>query len=221
MRLVEALALAKPEADRLLAAAGLGAARPPPDWQSEAFAGVRHIIGLMLARHDPFPGLLCDRAATILHTNRGFADVLGFAGLRLAAAPYPPNLYDLTLHPEGIIRHLINTDEVVPHTLHRLRLAAAQHHGAAQTLARVLRYPSAQLGRFSPHSGSVGGVISEHYRVGVQDIRIVSTTSTFGSPEDETAQHIQIEFFFPADEGTQALFEGFTVANALGDSGNR
>lgn len=206
-RLVEALALSKPEADRLLTAAGLGGTSTRLDWQSPAFAEVRSVIALMLAKHEPFPALLCDRSGVILATNRGFDSIIAFAGLSLPNEHYPYNLHDLTLHPSGIIQFLINAEEVVPHTLHRLRLAAAQHSGAAQTLARVLRYPSASLGRFSNQPTAIGGVMCEHYCVGGQDVRIVSTTSTFGSPEDETAQHLQIEFFFPADAATQALFE--------------
>lgn len=208
MRLVEALALSKPEADRLMAAAGLVGPRAALDWHAPALSEVRRIVGLMLARHDPFPALLCDRSGDILATNHGFDAILGFAGIVLADALYPRNLYDLTLHPEGIFRFLINAQDVVPHTLHRLRLAAAQHGGAAKTLTRALRYPSSRLGRFSHQPGTAGGVLTEHYCIGSQDVRIISTTSTFGSPEDETAQHIQIEFFFPADTETQALFEG-------------
>lgn len=207
MRLVEALALSKPEVGRFMAAAGLGGPRATLDWHAPALAEARRIVGLMLARHDPFPALLCDRSGDILATNQGFDAILGFAGIVLTDVVYPRNLYDLTLHPEGIFRLLINAQDVVPHTLHRLRLAGAQHEGAAKTLARVLRYPSARLGRFSHQARAVSGVLTEHYRIGAENVRIVSTTSTFGSPEDEIAQHIQIELFFPADAGTQSLFE--------------
>jgi transcriptional regulator with XRE-family HTH domain len=203
MQIVEALALSKPEADQLLVAAGLTAQRAPLDWHAPALGDVRATIDLMLAKHAPYPAIACDRAGTILATNAGFDWALAAVGLTIGDWA---NLHDLTLHPNGLAPHMINPEAIVPHTLRRLRMAATGAEAAATTLHRVAAYPIASQFRHARADENYAGVLIERYRLRTGDIALISVTAAFGSPEDEIAQHIQIELFFPADAETEATF---------------
>jgi transcriptional regulator with XRE-family HTH domain len=202
-QIVEALALSKPEADQLLVAAGLASQRAPLDWHAPALAGARATIDLMLAKHTPYPAIACDRAGTILATNAGFDWALTAVGLTIGDWV---NLHDLTLHPKGLTPHMINPEAIVPHTLRRLRMAATGVKAAATTLHRVAAYPIAAQFRHDRGDENYAGVLIERYRLTSGDIALISVTAAFGSPEDEIAQHIQIELFFPADAETESTF---------------
>jgi hypothetical protein len=199
----KALALSKPEADQLLVAAGLASQRAPLDWHAPALVDVRATIDLMLAKHGPYPAIACDRAGTILATNAGFDWAVTAVGLTIG---HWSNLHDLTLHPNGLAPHMINPEAIVPHTLRRLRMAATGAEAAATTLHRVAAYPVAEQFRHVRGEETYTGVLIERYRLNSGDIALISVTAAFGSPEDEIAQHIQIELFFPADTVTEATF---------------
>ncbi len=204
VQIIDALLLSKPESDQFLAAAGMVLQRLPLDWCAPGLAGVRSTIALMLAKHDPYPALACDRAGKILATSNGFDRALGAA--RLDRADWT-NLYDLTLHSDGLAAHMINPEAIVPHTLYRLRMAATMDAGAAQTLQRVVRFPVVRDQRLTPNVAGSDGVLVERYRLDDHDIALISVTAAFGSPEDEIAQQVQIEMFFPADEVTREFLE--------------
>jgi transcriptional regulator with XRE-family HTH domain len=204
VQVIEALMLAKPEADQLLAAAGLGPHRPALDWHAPSLASVRETIALMLGKHDPFPALACNRAGDILVTNSGFDRALGAAGIDRSDWS---NLYDLTLSPEGLAARMVNPEAIVPHTIHRLRMAAATSEAAENTLRRASQFAVVRDYRLASGGAKFGGVLVERYRLEDRDIALISVTAGFGSPEEEIAQQIQIELFFPADEATRAFLE--------------
>jgi transcriptional regulator with XRE-family HTH domain len=204
-RLVAALALHRHEADALLTAAGLRAPSAVPAWSDPAFAAVRAATRLLIDSHEPWPAIICDHAGTILATNAAFDRVMVLAGGNAMLATTGHNLYDLTLHPQGLYPLMDNPEAIVPHTLLRLRRAAASDPAARQTLMRVGDWPNVSThGAISAPDG--GGALCERYRIGDMTIAIHSMTTCFGCPEDATAQVIQIELFLPADNATRSLF---------------
>jgi transcriptional regulator with XRE-family HTH domain len=224
-RLVDALALGQPEASRLLAAAGVRASRAPVAWNDPAMAEARGVIGRLLERHEPYPGVVCDRGGEVLLTGASFDGLLAAAdpGSDLWSATCtsrPRNLYDLTLHPAGIVRLLLNPEAVVPHVVRRLRLAAAVHEGASCTLERVSAYPATRSFRGLAGTEVSSAVVTEDYRLGAEVVRLISTLCCFGAPEDETAQDILIEMFFPADPATDRLLRRVTT-DAAGGCGHQ
>jgi transcriptional regulator with XRE-family HTH domain len=202
-KLIDALDLDFAAANRLLAAAGLAPARPSLGWDDPGFATARHAVQLAIAHHEPFPGIVTDRGGDVIERTAGIDALLAAAALPDAwtttGADGRPNLYDLSLHPDGIVGLLVNPDIVVPHTLARLEAAADTWPEAARTLARARTYPAAQRWPASSCGPLDAGVVTEHYRVGEHDVRLVAVVAAFGSPDDVTAQATQIELLYPAD----------------------
>jgi transcriptional regulator with XRE-family HTH domain len=153
-------------------------------------------------------GLASQRAPLDWHAP-ALVDVRATIDLMLAKhGPYPAIACDRagTIHPNGLAPHMINPEAIVPHTLRRLRMAATGAEAAATTLHRVAAYPVAEQFRHVRGEETYTGVLIERYRLNSGDIALISVTAAFGSPEDEIAQHIQIELFFPADTETEATF---------------
>jgi transcriptional regulator with XRE-family HTH domain len=208
-RLIDALRLSQPEANRLLAAAGLRGFSEPLHWDDRQLDTARRMVHRLLENADPFPAIAIDRSGHVLLSNRAFERVLKIVpNARLlwkaTCGARPRNLFDLTLHPAGIIQWLCNADEVVPHVVHRLRSAAQLDDGAAATWDRVRRFPAvtATAGKLRDGPPDMSGLVAEHYRVGNVELRFVSVSACFGSPEVALAQSVQLETYVPADDMT-------------------
>ena len=99
---------------------------------------------------------------------------------------------------------MLNPEEIIPHTLRRLRVAARFDEAAREVLERCLKY--AGLIEFrdlqEPHAANLSSVLIEKYRIHDLKFSYVSMVAAFGSPEDVTAQNIQLELFFPQNQVT-------------------
>lgn len=147
-KLVGGLGLSGSEAAALLAAAGLRAARRPLRWDDMAMAPIRASLDRMLIKHEPWPSYVFAADGTVLQRNAGIDDLLdwlspGVCLWRLTGPDGRPNIFDLSLHPSGVVQWLSKPALTVPHILRRLRRAARDDAGARRTLARVCRYPAA------------------------------------------------------------------------------
>lgn len=208
--LLEALCLDAPEAAALLAAAGLGPVPVGADWDSPAMAMVRTLCGRLIARHDPWPAYVLSRGGRLLAANRGLTRLLDRVGgaealLARTAPPAGPNIYDLTLHPDGLAPILLEPELSVPHILHRLRRVAALDAEAATTLDRVLRMPlGRQFGRFTGASLD-SAFVTEAYCADGQMYRFAAVLTRFGSPSDALVARLVIECLVPADRATERL----------------
>ncbi|WP_299041100.1 helix-turn-helix transcriptional regulator [uncultured Tateyamaria sp.] len=210
-RLSAALNLPFSDINLLYDAAGYRAPRPTFEWEEQGFSTSRSAIEMLLAHHAPFPALATFRCGSVLTTNEAYDRLIdhAFADARAARPPDAVfgNLFDLTLHPRGLIQFMVNPEDIVPHTLRRLR-AAAERSNAASILRRVENRNDLLpfLDQQDTGESMASSVLIERYRVGPDVISLVSMVAGFGSPEDVTAQEIQIELLFPADDQTQAFF---------------
>ena len=100
---------------------------------------------------------------------------------------------------------MVNPEEIVPHTLRRLRAAAMENEQAEQVLSRVESFEAIEdyLSAKEPLASAASSVLVERYLVKGETLNLVSMVASFGSPEDVTAQTIQIELFFPDDEQSE------------------
>jgi transcriptional regulator with XRE-family HTH domain len=217
-RIIEALDLTASETSGLMAEAGMRSTREVPCWEDDRLAQVRHIVRRILDRHDPWPALVMDRSGDVLDTNSGFDALIAVASgdgdIWLATCgPKRRNLYDLSFHPEGIVRFLVSRRIVLPHVIRRLKRAAALDTKARQTLQRVCGYPAADVDWIGqdPRDPPETGIVTEDYVFGGLSLRLISTVSSFGGPEDELSQSIIVESFFPADAATETALAGLAT----------
>ncbi len=212
-KLSKALDLTFSDANLLHEALGFKAPRPAFDWHDAGFSASRAAIEAMLANHAPFPAIATLRCGTILVANQAYQTLIVWA-FNHATSLRPPenvfnNLFDLTLHPKGLVQFMDNPEEIIPHTFRRLRSAAAANPAAAAVLGKVERRKALQsFAELQERGESLqASVLIERYKVGIDVISLVSLVASFGSPEDVTTQEIQIELFLPASEETRAFFE--------------
>ena len=123
-RLIEALALRGWEQRALLEALAptpLQDCAPAPDGASIAHLG---------ERLSPWPAYAFQPDGTLLLANQALTKMLAWAApgddlWQTTAPPVGANVYDLALHPDGLVRWMDNPSEVVSKTIRRLRIEAA------------------------------------------------------------------------------------------------
>jgi hypothetical protein len=119
----------------------------------------------------------------------------------------PINALRLTLHPDGLARRLTNLAEVRASALASLQ---RQVNGTAdpelQDLYEELReYAAADK---PVHPGPHEVVVPMNLRHDGQDLSLLTTIATFGTPLDVTVSELMIESFYPADESTAEFLRG-------------
>lgn len=216
----------------LFEAAGLAAPRAAVGWADPAFAPARAAIERALARHAPYPALALDAAGAVLAANAGAQAALAWAfdGRDPWAAVAPagdgpslggaPTLYDLSLHPDGLARLLVNPDAVLPHAIRRLKAAVRREAAlgdagpAMETLRRVRGHPAFRAFERTPEppAARTASVVVERYRKGAETLSLVALTARFGAPEDAAAQAVELELFYPEDDASAALLARLAAA---------
>lgn len=207
-KLTSGMNLSFVETNELYESAGLVPPRAQFSIEDVAFAPALNAMQALLENHLPNPAIAVSRSGEIFLENGAFARTKKWAFSKDKASPVDSaimsNLYDLTLHPNGLRRFMLNPEEIIPHTLRRLRIAARFDEAARGVLERCLRY--AGLNEFKdlqePLSANFSSVLIENYRIHDLELSFVSMVAAFGSPEDVTAQNIQLELFFPQNQGT-------------------
>ncbi|MEO1243461.1 MAG: helix-turn-helix transcriptional regulator [Pseudomonadota bacterium] len=220
-KLSAALDLSYAETNLLYASAGLACPRPAFAFDDLAFAPARQAIDQLLQSHAPNPAAATLRNGEIVRTNRAFDAALHWAFEDVRPwrhkATRPENLYALTLHPDGLRRFMVNPEDIIPHTLRRLRAAAGADVSARRMLEEAEAYDGiSELARRSePEGSALSSVLVERYLVRGRSLNLVSMVASFGSPEDATAQSLNIELFCPDDPETKTtLNELISIAAA-------
>lgn len=222
---VGGLGLSGSEAAALLAAAGLRVARRPLRWDDMAMAPIRASLDRMLIKHEPWPSYVFAADGTVLQRNAGIDDLLdwlspGACLWRLTGPDGRLNIFDLSLHPSGVVQWLSKPALTVPHILRRLRRAARDDAGARRTLARVCRYPAAASAGIGEDdaAGDPDAVVAESYEARGLPLRFLATLSHFGAAEDLTAESVTIETLIPADAETAEALESIARSPDRGEN---
>lgn len=191
------------EQNAMLLSAGFAPAFEQRPIEAAEMSAVRSAVEMVLENHEPFPAIAVDRKWNVVMSNCGatfLAD--GVAPELLAPAP---NVYRLTLHPNGMRPRISNFDEYAGHMIARLRRDAAIDGGAelSTILAEIEGYPGISS-LCTPHTGP-GVVLPLRLRSDVGELAFITTIATFGTPFEVTVSELAIESFFPADGSTAEL----------------
>lgn len=204
--LIGALALRGWE-QRLLIGALAPSALPTP-----AIPPDQGLIEHLTERLSPWPAYAFRPDGTMVFANRSFTELLAWAApgedlWRNTAPPAGPNIYDLALHPGGLIRWMENPDEVVPETIRRLRIEAISDPAIGAVVDRIVAYPAAKTaGRAEAIPPTV---LIEKYRVGENVLSVIPVVSHLASPGEFELDRLRIETFVPADlESERIILRG-------------
>lgn len=206
LALAEQLDLPLRARNEMLAAAGYAAFYPERPLSAAALAPAVAILKRMLEHHEPYPAFVLDGGWNLIMINR--------AGARLIA-PFPDgardrpenigaNFLKLLCDPGGLRPYIASWPQTGAALLARLRREAAANPGSpAERLLRELLAANA----FPPFSlvEHLDAAIPIELRRGERTVRLITTTTTFGAPQDVALQELRIEMSFPADEESEAF----------------
>lgn len=201
VELAEHLDIPLRERNVLLTAAGFAPAYSRTSLDAPEMQPVRSAIEQVLAGHEPYPAVAVDRYWNIVSMNA--AAGLFAAGVDPELMGPPPNVYRISLHPDGLARRVVNFAEFAHHLLARLRhdVTVSVDPDLAALLEEVEAYPTIrELGRPSVEHGAV--VVPVRLRHPRGELSMFTTIATFGTPVDVTVDELALETFFPADAET-------------------
>lgn len=195
------------ERNTLLLAAGYAPRYPARPLDDESMAPVRAVIQRMLDAHDPYPGVVVDRAWNVVLANDAAAAFTEGLPAHLVTPPF--NVYRVCLHPEGLARRTRNFAEWAGYLLHQLqRTIALTGDPVLEDLDREVRtYPDVAAmatPRQSPWD-HIPLLVPFELESGEHVLSLFTTLTTFGTPRDITVDELAVELFYPADETTEKL----------------
>ncbi|AOS63811.1 putative transcriptional regulator [Actinoalloteichus hymeniacidonis] len=204
LRLATALDIPLRERNTILLAAHHAPEYRESSLTDEAMAAVRAALDMMLESHEPYPAVVVDRHWNLVAGNRALTVLTD--GIPPSLLSPRPNVFRLTLHPDGLARRLANASEVREYFLERLqRQVEATGDPELQELhEEVLRYPVpsttdddlAEAGQTSPIQ------VPLRVRTPHGVLSMFGTMATFGAPADVTLSELAIELFYPLDDRT-------------------
>jgi transcriptional regulator with XRE-family HTH domain len=168
---------------------------------------VAEAIGLILGRHDPYPGVVFDHEYNVLTANRPFVALAGMAGLSVAPGD---NFLDAYLGPTPLREIIIGWPRSAADLVHRIRGEAwlqGPRSALSKRIERLAAQPeiAAALAAY-PESARLP-VLPIEMKFGAKRFSWITTLTSFGSVQDALVQGVLIESFFPADDATKAHFE--------------
>ena len=205
LRLVDRLDIPLRERNGLLEAAGFAPMYRERPLDAPDMAAARAAVQRILDCHAPWPALAMDRHWNLVMSNQMVSVLIGDVAAELLQPPM--NVLRLSLHPRGLAPRIANLRQWREHLFERLRqqIHATGDDTLSTLLAELKDYPEDLGGQAVALPGEHHGVLMPfefHTPHGV--LRLISTTTVFGSPVDITLQELALETFFPADEDTAA-----------------
>lgn len=224
LMLSEVLDVPLRERNALLLAAGYAPVYRETDLTDPQAAQVRQALVLILRQHEPHAAVAFDRHWNLVMANAGYAHLISF----LMGAPgdlFPPltiippprpNLLRMTFDPAGFRSCIVNWEPVARELISRVRREAVWHQDEAlrALLNDLLDSPGIPARWREPDFDSPqNAILPVELRAGDQPLRLFSTITTLGSPQDITLQELRIESFHPVDEETEKVVRSLASQN--------
>lgn len=211
LQLADALGLSLQLRNRWLVAAGFAPVYARRELSAPDMSPVRMALERMLAHHEPFPAVVMDRQWNRVLANASadrFVSLLGNPDevWSRICGDGPRNLVKLMLHPAGLRSFVVNLDEVGPDVIARLRAEAPDNPRIAELLHEVLALPGIpkRWSRIEPGQ-TPAPVLATHFRAGDLELRLFAMITSFGTPQDQTADELRVESLYPADAASEAV----------------
>ena len=171
---------------------------------------VRASLERLLRTHDPYPGVVLNRKWDIVLAND--ASMRMFATVPAELMTPRPNVFRLSLHPDGVASFTLNFDEWATYLLSQLRrlVLSTGDSDLAALESEVRAFPNVVelLERVAPDDSEPQLLVPCRLLVAGHELSLFTTLTTFGTPRDITLDELAVELFFPADEATEAILRG-------------
>ncbi|HEX2889683.1 helix-turn-helix transcriptional regulator [Vineibacter terrae] len=198
--------------NQLLLAAGFAPVYRQGNLEAPELTDVRKAIELILNHQEPYPAIVIDRLFNVVLGNGATSRLIGFLmGANAGAVAGPVNLMRVTLSPHGLRPYIVNWPEVAHYLVTRTAAELALNGldaDAKAFLDELSGYPDMPTSwRDARPDDTVLPILPLHFRKDGKDIRVMTTISTVGTPQDVTLQEMRIETFFPVDDASTAFFK--------------
>jgi transcriptional regulator with XRE-family HTH domain len=180
LRLAGQLDVPLRERNRMLLAAGFAPRYAERPLAGNTLPGAWDAVERVLRAHEPYPALVIDRRWNIVMTNRALDPFLAAVSPDLLRPPI--NMVRLGLDPRG----LAPAPDADLTALYEQYLAPGCEEADPPVASEV--------------------VVPMIFRFGGRELRLFSTTTTFGTPMDITLDEIAIESYYPTDAQSAAYF---------------
>ncbi|MFG3244050.1 MULTISPECIES: helix-turn-helix domain-containing protein [unclassified Streptomyces] len=208
LRLADQLEIPLRQRNTLLVSAGYSPSFQETPLEAPRLQIVREAMDRILGAHAPYPALAVDADENIAAMNIGTELLLSEVSPQLLVPPC--NVMRICLHPEGLVRQVVNQEEWRRHLVGRLYRQAiySGRESLKQLYDEVSTYwPDTALGSGSGHDLSDTIVASIHVRGLGTELKLFSTIATFGCATDITVAELSLETMHPADRQTADAFE--------------
>jgi transcriptional regulator with XRE-family HTH domain len=211
------------ERNALLMAAGYAPIYSETDLNAPQMAQVRQALELILKQHEPFGAIVFNRRWDLVMANQAFLKLTVLLS-GIEAAPFAPytvtpkphlNIQQMIFDPAAWRPYINNWETVARATLERLHREAIQHNDPAlrQLLHTLLGYPDVPARWRDPDFDTPQGVIIPvEIRFRDHLLKLFTTVTTLGTPQDITLQELSIESFHAADAQTEQLIRALAAA---------
>ncbi|MFF2009807.1 helix-turn-helix domain-containing protein [Streptomyces sp. NPDC058195] len=205
LRLADQLEIPLRQRNTLLVSAGYSPSFQETPLEAPRLKIVREAMDRILGAHAPYPALAVDPDENIAALNIGTELLLSEVSPQLLVPPC--NVMRICLHPEGLVRQVVNHEEWRTHLIGRLYRQAV--YSGRESLRRLYDEVSAYWPDTSPVSGhDLSDTIVASIRVrGLgTELTLFSTIATFGCATDITVAELSLETMHPADQRTADAF---------------
>jgi transcriptional regulator with XRE-family HTH domain len=214
LRVLERLEVPFREQNRLLLAGGHAPAFPERSLEDPELLPVREALDQILARHEPYPAVVVDRAWNFVAANSAMRGLAEGVAIDPALLEPPVNVLRVGFHPRGLAPLIVNLGRWRAHFCQRLerQVAVTGDPDLAALLEEVAGYPISgdepDPGP-EPEAREILGPV--RFRTpGGGELAYFGMFATFDTPFEVTTSELAMELLFPADQAT---------ADALADRG--
>jgi len=203
VRLAEEMRVPLRQRNAMLMAGGYAQIYPERSLNDPSLERVDRIVQITLAGHEPNPALAIDFRWNVMAMNR--ASRLLIEGVDPALLRPPVNAMRVALHPAGLAPRIRNFAAWRAGAVMRVRqqIEATADPQLRELFEEIQSYPYEQ----STTKALWEPAMSLEMTTSEGDVRLMTTTMVFGSPQDVTVSEIAIECFFPVDQASAEVMK--------------
>jgi transcriptional regulator with XRE-family HTH domain len=206
------------ERNAMLLAAGYAPRFSQRSLDDAGMVTVRASLQRVLDAHHPYPGVVIDRQWNVVLANRAATTLLGAVSPALLD---PPNIYRISLHPDGLAKVTLNFTDWAAYLVQQLRrsVAATADEELQAVLTEVLAYP--EVAQIRPLLDMAEWdepplLVPFRFQTPLGEVSLFTTITTFGTPLDVTLDELAVELFYPADEHSAEVLRRLDEAATSG-----
>jgi transcriptional regulator with XRE-family HTH domain len=212
LRLGSTLDLPMREQNHLLRAAGFEAVFREPALHAIDAPGIQAALDRMLAKHEPYPMVVMNRAYDVLRMNDGAMRLLPQLVADPTALVPPFNVMTGLFDPQGFrpfVRDWEHTARVLLIRAHREALRHPEDERLQRLLDDLLAFPDVPADWREPDfSMPSEATLAIRLRKDGLELAFLTTATTFSAPNNVTLEDLLIEAYYPLDDTTEAIFAG-------------